>query len=74
VLELALRCHATRLIHSSRNATGVKRSYSFANVPEPNGRSRNAEFCIRKLPGGRLDALGPGFSNSRRAKVRDPSG
>jgi NAD(P)H-flavin reductase/ferredoxin len=39
---------------SAGTAAGVKRSYSFANVPEPNGTSRNAEFFIRKVPGGRF--------------------
>ena len=36
------------------SAAGVKRSYSFANVPDANGTSRHAEFFIRKVPGGRF--------------------
>jgi NAD(P)H-flavin reductase len=36
------------------SAAGVTRSYSFANVPDPNGTSRNAEFFIRRVPGGRF--------------------
>jgi ferredoxin-NADP reductase/ferredoxin len=36
------------------SAAGVTRSYSFANVPDANGTSRNAEFFIRKVPGGRF--------------------
>jgi NAD(P)H-flavin reductase/ferredoxin len=36
------------------DAAGVKRSYSFANVPDANGTSRHAEFFIRKVPGGRF--------------------
>ncbi len=36
------------------SAAGVKRSYSFANVPGANGTSRHAEFFIRKVPGGRF--------------------
>jgi NAD(P)H-flavin reductase/ferredoxin len=35
-------------------AAGVKRSYSFANVPDANGTSCRAEFFIRKVPGGRF--------------------
>ena len=35
-------------------AAGVTRSYSFANVPDANGTSRNAEFFIRKVPGGQF--------------------
>ena len=35
-------------------AAGVTRSYSFANVPDANGMSRNAEFFIRKVPGGQF--------------------
>jgi NAD(P)H-flavin reductase/ferredoxin len=36
------------------SAAGVKRSYSFANVPGASGTSRSAEFFIRKVPGGRF--------------------
>jgi NAD(P)H-flavin reductase/ferredoxin len=36
------------------SAAGVTRSYSFANVPDANGTSRNADFFIRKVPGGRF--------------------
>lgn len=36
------------------SAAGVTRSYSFANVPDSNGTSRNVEFFIRKVPGGRF--------------------
>jgi NAD(P)H-flavin reductase/ferredoxin len=36
------------------SAAGVTRSYSFANVPDANGTSRNVEFFIRKVPGGRF--------------------
>lgn len=35
-------------------AAGVTRSYSFANIPDANGTSRNVEFFIRKVPGGRF--------------------
>jgi len=35
-------------------AAGATRSYSFANVPEANGTSRNVEFFIRKVRGGRF--------------------
>ncbi len=35
-------------------AAGVTRSYSLANVPDANGTSRNAEFFIRKVPGGQF--------------------
>ncbi len=46
---------------------GVTRSYSFANVPDVNGTSRNVEFFIRKVPGGRFtDWL---FTD---AKIGDP--
>ncbi len=36
------------------SAAGVTRSYSFANVPDANGTSRNAEFFIRKVAAGRF--------------------
>lgn len=36
------------------SAAGVKRSYSFANLPEASGASLRAEFFIRKVPGGRF--------------------
>jgi NAD(P)H-flavin reductase/ferredoxin len=36
------------------SCAGVTRRYSFANVPDANGTSRNVEFFIRKVPGGRF--------------------
>jgi NAD(P)H-flavin reductase/ferredoxin len=36
------------------SCAGVTRSYSFANVPDASGTSRDVEFFIRKVPGGRF--------------------
>jgi len=36
------------------SCAGVTRRYSFANVPDASGTSRNVEFFIRKVPGGRF--------------------
>ena len=35
-------------------AAGITRSYSFANVPHANGSTNEAEFLIRRVPGGRF--------------------
>ena len=48
------RASTAKCLPQEGSAASATRSYSFANVPEANGTSRNVEFFIRKVPGGRF--------------------